>query len=122
MTYDQLKERFPNASEQCLLANASDHGTPSGAQPERALFDAALGSPQGETSHPGRVRIRITSYRRRLLDPDNLAGGCKYFVDCCRYSGLVRGDSPADIEFAAAQEKVGSKEDERTEIVIERVA
>lgn len=129
MTYDALKARFPNASEQFLQRNATDRAAPvsadrnqvSSPEPQQLILDAALGTAQRETGYTGRVLIRITSYRRFLLDPDNLAGGCKYFVDCCRYSGLVRGDSPADIEFAATQEKVRSKEEEKTVIIIERL-
>jgi hypothetical protein len=132
MTRDEFTSRFPHASEACIRANCSDavrrapgpptvRREPSRAQPQQTVFDAALGPAQGKAGYSGRVRIRIKSFRRFLLDPDNLAGGCKYFVDCCRYSGLVRGDSPADIEFAATQEKVRSKKEERTEIVIERL-
>lgn len=134
MTRAEFTSRFPHATEHVIRLNCSDAirrqpapaqptdlRPPSRPEPQQAVLDAALGPAQGKAGYAGRVRIRITSYRRFLLDPDNLAGGCKYFVDCCRYSGLVRGDSPADIEFQATQEKVKAREEERTEIVIERL-
>lgn len=62
--------------------------------------------------------VRITSYRRRLLDPDNLAGGVKYFLDCCKYCGLISDDAPDEITLEVRQEQVKSKTAERTEIEI----
>jgi hypothetical protein len=74
-----------------------------------------------EAQNPGglsRRLVRITSYRVRLLDPDNLAGGAKYFLDCCKYAQLIRDDRPQDITLEVRQEKVSNPEDERTEIAI----
>lgn len=63
---------------------------------------------------PGRVRVAVTSYRRRLIDPDNLCP--KFAIDACRYAGLIRDDSEADIEFSVRQEKVATKAEEKTVI------
>lgn len=54
-----------------------------------------------------------------MLDPDNLAGGSKYFTDACRYFGLISDDRPQDIELTVCQVKVASTKDERTEIEID---
>jgi hypothetical protein len=88
-------------------------------EPKQAVRDGPLAAPQGEVGHAGRISVRITSFRRRLLDPDNLAGGVKYLLDCCRYAQLIPDDRPQDIELVTRQEKVSSKGRERTEIVIE---
>ena len=86
--------------------------------PQPAVCDEPLAAQQGEAGNPTRFRVSISSYRRRLLDPDNLQGGCKYFVDCCRYAKLIPDDRPQDIILEVRQEKVKRKEDERTEIEI----
>jgi len=86
-------------------------------QPERAVRHESLGQEAREESHSGRVSVRVTSYRRRLLDPDNLCP--KYFVDACRYAGFIRDDTAEEIEFTVGQVKVKAKEEERTEITIE---
>ncbi len=98
---------------------APNYGAPSGAQPQPPVLDAPVEPPQGEAFYAGRVHVRITSYRRRLLDPDNLTA--KWFLDACRYSRLIRDDKPEDITYEVGQEKVARKEDERTEIVIEPI-
>lgn len=93
----------------------------SSAKPKQAIRDEPVGKEEGKTENttgvPRRI-VRITSYRRRLLDPDNLAGGCKYFLDCCKYSQLIQDDRPQDIELIIKQVKVKTKEEERTEIEV----
>ena len=75
-----------------------------------------LATAKGEKGHTGRVPVRIVSFRRRLLDPDNLVG--KFFTDCARYCGLLRSDTSDAIDYQISQVKVKKKEDERTEIII----
>jgi len=60
--------------------------------------------------------VRITSYRTRLLDPDNAFG--KWHVDGLRYGGCIIDDSTQDIELYFTQVKVSTKKEERTEIEI----
>lgn len=63
--------------------------------------------------------MRITSYRRRLIeDRTNLEAGIKYFEDCLIYAGLIPGDSEAEITRTVSQIKVATKAEERTEIEI----
>jgi len=85
--------------------------------PKPIVQHEPLAEAQGKEAHPAKIQVRITSYRRRLLDPDNLAGGCKFFVDCCRYAKLIPDDRPQDIILETRQEKVGRGQ-ERTEIEI----
>jgi hypothetical protein len=78
-----------------------------------------LAKGEAQEPDPGIFLVRVTSFRRRLLDEDNLCE--KYHVDCCRYAGLIPGDDPSKARIETRQEKVRSKAEERTEIVIERL-
>jgi hypothetical protein len=88
--------------------------------PQRPLRDAALAESEGEKGYSGRVSVRITSFRRRPMDPDNLT--VKWYIDCLRYAGILRDDRAADIDLVTAQKKVGRKEEERTEIEVTPIA
>ncbi len=90
----------------------------SGAKPEQTVRHDPLGQTQGEEKNPSRIAVCITSFRQRLLDPDNLIGGTKSFVDGLRYSGVLPGDSPDKIVLEVSQVKVKNKSDERTEIEV----
>lgn len=83
---------------------------------ERALGDGPLAAGEGQDGHPRKFLVRVTSYRVRLLDEDNLCE--KYHVDLCRYAGLLRSDAAGKARIVTTQEKVGSREDERTVIEI----
>ena len=78
-----------------------------------------LATSQTENSHPRKFLVRVTSFRRRLLDEDNLCE--KYHVDCCRYSGLLRADDPSEARIVTTQEKVQTKAEERTVIEINEI-
>lgn len=121
MTADELRELFPNASEQFIRANADaghQHPAPT-AKPERSPGNGALAAPQAETRHPGKYVVRVTSHRVRLLDSDNLVP--KWHVDALRYAGCLPSDAPDRADIITTQKKVRTKEEERTEIVIERM-
>lgn len=127
MTADQLREIFPNASEQFIRANTggltclptADCVEAPATVVERNLRTRPLAKGKTQGGDSGRFLIRVTSHRVRLLDEDNLCA--KYVVDCCRYAGLVPGDAPATTQIATGQKKVRSKAEERTEVVIERI-
>lgn len=128
MTAGQLKEIFPNASDQFIRSNADDTRQQLPTPPcseapaavvERNLRPRSLAKGKAKGADTARFLIRVTSFRVRLLDEDNACE--KYHVDCCRYAGLVPGDSPATTQIKTGQEKVRSKGEERTEIVIERI-
>jgi hypothetical protein len=84
---------------------------------ERHLCDGPLAKGQTEGGHPRKFLVRVTSFRVRLLDEDNLCE--KYHVDLCRYAGLLRADDPGQARIVTTQEKVRTKAEERTEVVIE---
>lgn len=91
------------------------------AQPERAVCNEPMAtSPRKEESSRHYV-IRITGFRKRILDPDNFSGGCKYVIDGLRYAGLIPDDTPEAIILETGQVKVKEAGDERTEIVIEKL-
>lgn len=114
-TQMNLRELFPHASKDFLKLHNLDR-VPLSPELERAPRPRPLATPQGQDGHPDRVLVRVVSHRRRLLDEDNLAE--KYFVDCCRYAGLISGDSPGQAKIEVCQVKVATKADERTEILI----
>lgn len=64
-----------------------------------------------------RMILRIRSFRKRLLDYDNLVGGSKTLIDVIKEARFIVDDSSKWIDLQISQER--SKE-ERTEIEIER--
>lgn len=118
VTAAKLRELFPNASDQFIARN-SDRGARSQVAPtklERPHVNAPLAKAKAQGRDSGKFLVRVTSRRRRLLDEDNLAA--KWFVDCCRYAGLIPGDDPSQASIETRQEKVRRAEEECTVIEI----
>lgn len=128
-----LKTLFPNASKSVLEANATDYGngrpvedTPrprlQNAKPQpnekAALGVVAEGKEAGVSGVGSRVKIRITGYRVKPLDPDNFAGSTKDAIDALRCSGLIEGDEWWRITLETEQEKVHSYKEEKTVIEV----
>lgn len=86
------------------------------AELESDSSDAALGAAQVQKNSGSRFLVRVTSFRRRLIDEDNLCE--KYHVDLCRYSGALFGDGPATTKIEVSQEKVKAKDREFVRIEI----
>ena len=122
MTAHEIRRRMPHASEAFIKRNAEDcaDSPPPSPEPQRAVRDEPLGKSEGEEKSPDRVRIRVISFRRRLIDPDNLCP--KYHVDCLRYCGFIRNDTAQDIILEVSQRKVQSKAEECTRIEIQPIA
>lgn len=78
--------------------------------------NGAMGQIPVQAAVGRRFLVHVTSYRKRLLDQDNLC--CKYLVDLCRYAGILPSDAPGTAEIKVSQQKVGPKEPERTIIEI----
>jgi hypothetical protein len=76
----------------------------------------SVGKGQGKTADPVRRTVRITSYRRVLVDRD--AVWVKYAVDSLRYSGIIFDDTTEWLEIETKQVKVCESRHERTEIEI----
>ena len=107
-----------NGSFNCPTSKTNLRNRNPGTPPklERDSGNGALGKVQVQGRIAGRFLVRVTSVRKRLLDQDNLCE--KYHVDCCRYAGLLPGDSPATTQIEVGQEKAepGSGEFVRIEI------
>jgi hypothetical protein len=119
VTANEIQRRFPKASNAFIRANLDSGETPSPVAKPTVRHEP-LAAQEGEASYPGRVRVCVISYRRRLTDPDNLCP--KYFVDCLRDSKLIRDDSAEQIDLSVSQEKVKRKEDEGTLISITAIS
>lgn len=89
----------------------------SSAELKQALRHEPLAKAKGKEGDARRFRVRVTSFRRRLTDQDNLAP--KFFIDCLRYAGVIPDDSPQAIDYSITQVKVRKKEEERTEIEVD---
>lgn len=53
---------------------------------------------------PPFVRVWIVRHGQRLLDFDNLVGGCKVLCDSLKDAGFIADDSPAHIDLHVSQE------------------
>lgn len=130
-----LLEMFPLMSGDCLAKNSVQPivGAPKGIQsdhyeanhqrkiphpfPQSALCNESVAATKGKNRNPERCLVRITSFRCRLTDPDNLCP--KYFIDSLRYASAIPDDRQEDIILETRQEKVKSYAQERTVIEIE---
>lgn len=98
------------------LANYEARNSVSRTIPQPAVRNEPLGAAERKDSNPTRRTIIVGSYRRRLLDFDNIA--VKYFIDSLRYAKLITDDTTKHIDLKVFQEKVKTKQEERTEIEI----
>lgn len=129
----ELFRLFPNASKSTLAANfgdpelsqrkdregAKEEGSSipaSDPKLERRSVAGTLGKGQTQKGHTGRFLVRVTRCSRRLLDEDNLCE--KFVLDCCRYAGLVPGDSPAEVRVETTQRKIEKGEAEHATVEI----
>jgi Holliday junction resolvase RusA-like endonuclease len=107
-----IQQLFPRASKDTINLNRGA----SGPERQQAVRDRPHGKVKGEKKDPVGYSVRVTSYRSRLCDPDNLLP--KYFIDALRYAGVLPDDRPEDIkEYSISQKKV-SKTEEKTLIEI----
>jgi len=89
------------------------------AELERRVRDGTMGAVQVQKRISGRFFVRVTSFRHRLLDEDNLCE--KYVCDLCRYAGALPSDAPSKAKIEVAQEKVGSKEREFVRVEVFKI-
>ena len=79
-------------------------------QPKQDAQLLPLGEDKDEERGTGSVRVRITCFRAKLLDPDNCAGAVKFLLDACRYDNLIPDDNPESITLEVCQVKVPKDE------------
>lgn len=77
---------------------------------KRLVRNEPLAADERKEAHTGRVHIRVTFRRKRLIDPDNLIA--KYVIDCLRYAGAISNDRASDVTIETIQEK--SRDEEET--------
>lgn len=126
MTPDELRLRYPNASPDFVRINSdtsgrtgfSDRDPRKAPQLERTAGNGAMEALPVQTPTGGHFLVRVTSYRRRLLDEDNLAE--KFHVDLCRYAGALPSDAAGKAKIQTSQKKVGAKEREFVHLEIFR--
>jgi Holliday junction resolvase RusA-like endonuclease len=116
MTPNELKRRFPNASDSFIKRNLSPVRGLQNTEPQRSAKVALGVEGEAKQAGPSRRQVSITSVRKRLIDPDNLF--VKPLIDALRYEGVIADDSAAHIVLVVKQEKVNHKHDERTVIEI----
>lgn len=123
MNREKLKQLFPRISDDVLRLSTEagqadiqpvDTGTP--AKLERDIGDGTVGKVPVQKGVSGHFLVRVTAFRTRLLDEDNLCE--KFHIDLLRYaSGGAFGDAPGTTKIEVCQEKV--KDGEREEVRIE---
>lgn len=81
---------------------------------ESPIRNESVAAKKGKTINPASIHVSVVSFRKRLLDPDNLCP--KYFIDCLRYAEIIKNDTAKDIALTVSQVK---SDNERTEITID---
>jgi hypothetical protein len=119
-TKEQLHEILarPNYTLGHAAYHAYTKGEASGTEPESAVCDEPLAAEKGKAGYAASYIVRVISYRRRLLDEDNLCP--KHAIDALRYCGWLPSDAPDKCHIETRQVKVKGKENEFTELTIER--
>ena len=116
MKPERLKQLFPNASKSTIDANSDSNSSSPDAIMERSSGDGPLAAAQAKESDSGIYIVRVTSFRVRLLDDDNVCE--KFHVDCCRYAGLLPSDAYGKARIIPLQKKVDTKAQQKTLIEI----
>jgi len=83
---------------------------------KRSTRTGTLAKNEEQEDPSSRIHLRITSVRKRLIDPDNLFA--KSTIDCLRYAKLIADDGENQISLEISQKKVAKGEDPHTTIEI----
>ena len=83
-------------------------------KPKRPVLNEPLAKGNGKKEDTGRIHIRLTARRKRLIDPDNLI--FKYHIDCLRYAGAIPDDREGDVTIETHQEKTRGEEETLIEL------
>lgn len=120
---DELRNLFPNISKSTIEANNADGPKLRPAKPERAqgvpLDGAGKGKETGSPVSGPRYRITFAVFAVKPLDWDNYR--LKDLQDCLIEAGFLPDDNWRVLEGQVISKKAHSKEEERTEILIESI-
>jgi len=120
---DDLKRFFPGASPSTLRRNQAVAQRSSSPQPEpitrNPLAGKARREAKGSTGATVRYRVKFTVYATRPMDWDNIA--CKELQDCLVIAALIPDDNWQVLEGVIVSKKARTREEEGTEIIIERI-
>lgn len=116
MTRNEIKERFPHASEAFVRANLDPDSVPPSPKLERSVQHEPVAADARKAADARRRLVIVKSFRARLCDERNLCD--KYFVDALVRAGILVDDSPEWAKIEVYQVKVDSKAEERTEIQV----
>ena len=83
-------------------------------KPKRPVLNEPLAKSKCKKENTGRIHIRLTARRKRLIDPDNLI--FKYHIDCLRYAGAIPDDREGDVTIETHQEKTRGQEETLIEL------
>jgi len=111
MKRNDLQSAFPNSSADFLARNTGKI-----AKLESDSRDAPLGEKKVQGRTGQKFHIRIKSFRKRLIDEDNLCA--KYHTDLCRYAGILPDDAPGICKIEVSQVKTAKGETEKTLIEV----
>lgn len=116
MTPEQLKAKFPHASDAFIRANLQAQDPGPVAKLESDPCNAPLAKSEVQESDPGRFLVCVESVRKRLLDEDGLCE--KYHVDCLRYASILHDDNPGAAKIEVSQRKAEKGEEEHINITV----
>lgn len=111
-----IKDSAGNWSHPSRRRVGGDRDEGKGAKLECSDGNALASPAQIEAEDSRKFIVRVVSFRRVLLDEDNLAE--KFHVDALRYSSFIPCDSPDRTTIQVSQIKVAKEEEEHTRIVI----
>ncbi len=118
MTENELKRRFPNATQAFIRANLPlEAGSPSkGIEPKLNRGSKPMDSCKEEKGCPGFYFIVVTCYQAILYDFDNVY--IKPWVDALRYEGVILNDNAAICDGWVRRVKVATRAEQKTVIEI----
>lgn len=120
MNENKLRRLFPNASLEFIKSNSGpeDNGVCASKQeqPKRKSLERVT---QGEVPSVSRYAIHFRIYSQRPLDWDNYWTKC--IQDILVQIGAIHDDAWNVLQGSVKSEKAHSKEEERTEIIIEQL-
>jgi hypothetical protein len=116
---DKVSESFKRLNPEIYEPNTTPESDGENTKLECNSLTPPLGKNKAKKGDSAKFSVRVTSFRHRLLDEDNICA--KYHVDLCRYAGILPSDAPATTRIQATQEKIRSEEKEYTLIEIEKL-